>query len=198
MSAQQILLIIGIVLIVVAVALVGVAIWVYRALDIKAVRDDLSGVARAREVDSSRSGGGRRSAVRAFSDATWDGAVRKNAAPASVVAPAAGSVAAPAAGPDHQAAPSQTMPAQGWAVSQTSAPLGGYPSPPGADQRADAPTTLLDSGDEDAATTLLGEDADDGTILLDTGPVESQPSGSFEFRVVRSEMGAGSPRRIEE
>ncbi len=186
MSAQQILLIIGIVLIVVAVALVGVAIWVYRALDIKAVRDDLSGVARAREVDSSRSGGGRRSAVRAFSDATWDGAVRKNAAPV------------PVAGPAHQAAPSQTMPAQGWAVSQTSAPPGGHASPPGADQRADAPTTLLDSGDEDAATTLLGEDADDGTILLDTGPVESQPSGSFEFRVVRSEMGAGSPRRIEE
>ncbi len=185
MSAQQILLIIGIVLIVVAVALVGVAIWVYRAFDIKGVRDDLSGVARAREVDSSRTSGGRRPVARAFSDATWGGAVRKSA-------PAAPS----AAGPMPPMAPPQPAPAQGWAAPQA-APPGGFASPPGVAERPDAPTTLLDAGDGDAVTTLLGEN-DDGTTLLDTGPVEAQPSGSFEFRVVRSEMGAGSSRRIEE
>ena len=189
MAAQQILLIIGIALIVVAVALVGVAIWVYRALDIKGVRDDLSGVARAREVDSARSGGTRRPAARAFSDATWDGAVRRSAAPDQ--APSA-----PVA-PTPQQVPQQA-PAQGRAVPQAAAPPGGYAPPPGAPEHGDAPTTLLGAEDGDAVTTLLGDDDDDGTTLLDTGPVDAQWNGSFEFRVVRSEMGAGSPRRIEE
>lgn len=187
MSAQDVLLIIGIVLIVVAVALVGVAFWVYRALDIKGVRDDLSGVARAREVESSRSGGTGRSSARAFSSASWHGAVRRS----SVETDAQTTV------PDDVPHAPRPAPTPSWvAAPQAAAPPGGPAPHPPADP-GDARTTMLSEDPGEAPTSLLDED-DAGTTLLDTSPAPAERRGSFEFRVVRSEMGAGSSRRIEE
>lgn len=82
MEAQQVLLVVGAAALVIAVCLVGVAAWLYRSLDIKGVRADLSGTARAREVDalmSASSEGEQRRKARAFSDATWDGVAQRRA-----------------------------------------------------------------------------------------------------------------------
>ena len=54
MTPQSVLFIVGVVLIVAAVVMVGLAVWTYRALDIKGVRDDLSGVARAPRAELPR------------------------------------------------------------------------------------------------------------------------------------------------
>lgn len=80
MTPQLVLMVVGIVLLVAAAALAGAAVWSYRALDIKGVRDDLSGVARARETSASPERA-RRTTARAFSGASWKGDARRSAHP---------------------------------------------------------------------------------------------------------------------
>lgn len=148
MTPQSVLFIVGIVLIVAAVVMVGLAVWTYRALDIKGVRDDLSGVARAREL-SSPDAQTRRSTVRAFSGASWQGEARQRERAPEAASPAA-------AQRPHASPP---------------------PAAPAPARRAAAPA------------------ADDETSLLGA---QTAPSVPFAFRVVRRELGAGTPRRIEE
>lgn len=148
MTPQSVLFVVGIVLIVVAVAMVALAVWTYRALDIKGVRDDLSGVARAREL-SAPGAQARRSTARAFSGASWQGEARQRERAPEATPPAA-------AQRPHASPP---------------------PSAPTPERRVPVPA------------------ADDETSLLGA---QAAPSVPFAFRVVRRELGAGTPRRIEE
>lgn len=137
MSAQQVILIVGIVALVAAVVLAALAAWTYRALDIRGVRADLSGKARAREVSeasAASSRAARASSARAFSDATWGGAVSKKGV-----------------------APTERVPRP-----VGSPPRVARPSPPPPD--ADAATSLLD-GDE--PTTVGDAAAEEPTTLVE-------------------------------
>lgn len=172
MSAQQVILIVGVVALVAAVALAALAAWTYRALDIRGVRADLSGRARAREVaGQSSSGVSRRSAVRAFSDATWGGSVRERS--------------------DERGAPDREDRTRRVPRPAASPP----PAPPSRRDEAgprgtgDEPTSLMGpaSGSDDP-TTVAAPGADDPTTVADA---------SFEFHVVRRESGTGSSQRIE-
>lgn len=59
MEAHEILITAGGALIAASLVLAGAAAWLYRALDIRAVRDDLSGFVRVREIASARPEDGR-------------------------------------------------------------------------------------------------------------------------------------------
>lgn len=146
MAAQDVLFIVGIVALVAAAVMVGLAIWTYRALDIRGVRADLSGVARASAAAAAPTAA-RRSSARAFSEATWGGVVSKSGE-AQKVAPT-----------EHVPRPVEPPPRR---PAHRSAP------PPAADE----PTSVIEAPE--------------------------QGTGAFAFRIVRREMGAESPRGIEE
>ena len=148
MAAQDVLFIVGVVALVAAAALTGLAIWTYRALDIRGVRADLSGVARASAASAPVPS--RRPSSRAFSSATWEGVVSKSDA--------------------DDDAPTTT------ATERAPRPV---ESPPRRPARSSAPPPA----------------ADEPTSAFE--PPAPQ-AGAFAFRVVRREMGAASPRGIEE
>lgn len=149
MTAQDVLFIVGVVALVAAAALAGLAIWTYRALDIRGVRADLSGVARASAAASAPLPS-RRPSARAFSSATWEGVVSKSDA--------------------DDDAPTAT------ATERAPQPV---ESPPRRPVRPSAPPPA----------------ADEPTSAFESPAPET---GAFAFRVVRREMGAASPRGIEE
>lgn len=70
MEAHEVLLAVGGALIAASLVLAGVAAWLYRALDIRGVRDDLSGLVRVREIASARREDDRGSAARPPSGAS--------------------------------------------------------------------------------------------------------------------------------
>lgn len=164
MSAQQVLLIAGIVALVAAVVFAALAVWTYRVLDIRGVRADLNGTARAREAAAAPAGGPRRTSARAFSSATWHGTVTKKGEPAPT---------------EHVPRPVASPPP---------APPG-RPATAGPPRGGDEPTSLIASaGGSDEPTSLVTSEpaADEPTTVVD-------PSFEFHV-VIRESGAASSQR----